>query len=183
MSVQGGLRTLVSSAYRSSMDQTGHVRIEHGDLPPHIDLDLARFSVAGASMIFCGGGVLWWAAVQYQSASMANAVVAGTTLAAFAIPALACIALPVWQAFRLTVMRTPAFSVADGRLSSIYFSPVPLNAVDEIYVVKHRVWGYDFDEVRIRTRADRKSRVLPLWALEKPARLLIAEAVSTRRAV
>lgn len=155
----------------------GRVRISETDLPREADMDLGRFSMAVAGMLLCGTGLLWWSIAQYDVMSPASLLLAVVLCGAVALAGIAAIALSVWGAVRGIFLRRPAFRINDGRVSGFYFSALPLEAVEAVHVVKRQAVGFRFDELHFSAGAAGKTRVVPIWVLERSARLHILNAI------
>ena len=156
----------------------GRVRIRETDLPREAHIDLGRFSAAVAGMLLCGIGLLWWSIAQFDVMSPTHPILTAVLCGAVACVGIAAVILSLLGAVRGFFLQSPAFTIKDGYVSGFYFSAVPLEAVAAIHLVERQAVGVQFDELHFSTVAAGKTRIVPIWVLERSARLQILRSAA-----
>ena len=156
----------------------GRVRIREPDLPREAHIDLGRFSVAVAGMLLCGIGLLWWSIAQFDVMYPTYPILTAVLCGAVACVGIAGVSLALFGAVRGYFLQSPAFRIRDGYVSSFYFSALPLDDIAAIHLVERKAVGVQFGELHFSTVAAGKTRVVPVWVLERSARLQILRSAA-----
>src|SRR5690606_9156080 len=134
---------------------------------------LVRFSVAVTGMLLCGIGLLWWSIARFSVMAPAYPMLTAVLFGAGVCVGIAAVVLSLYGAVRGYFLHSPAFRIRGGYVSGFYFSALPLEGIAAIHLVKRQAVGVQFDELHFITVAARKTRVVPVWVLERSARLQI----------
>ena len=159
-------------------ENDGRVRIREPDLPREAHIDLGRFSVAVAGMLLCGIGLLWWSIAQFDVMYPTYPILTAVLCGAVACVGIAVVIRSLLGAVRGFFLQRPAFKIKDRYVSGFYFSAVPLEAVAAIHLVERQAVGVQFDELHFSTVAAGRTRIVPIWVLERSARLQILRSAA-----